>query len=111
MAQQLHAQGQKVALLALLDTLKDDKAIKIMPVEERVLAHWNNFLRIGPAYLLSQRKVEEAKNRLMSIYCEFYERMGRPLPPAFQSFTYRKKKEEEGNTEWAFAPRRFTRSK
>ncbi|WP_445310266.1 amino acid adenylation domain-containing protein [Microcoleus vaginatus] len=103
-AQQLHTQGQKVALLALLDTLKDDKAIKIMPVEERVLAHWNNFLRIGPAYLLSQRRVEEAKNRLMSIYCEFYERMGRPLPPAIQSFTYRKKK-EEGNTEWAFAPK------
>ncbi|MEG4234725.1 amino acid adenylation domain-containing protein [Microcoleus sp. Pol11C3] len=103
-AQHLHTQGQKVALLALLDTLKDDKAIKIMPVEERVLAHWNNFLRIGPAYLLSQRRVEEAKNRLMSIYCEFYERMGRPLPPAFQSFTYRKKK-EEGNTEWAFAPK------
>ncbi|MEG4111235.1 MULTISPECIES: amino acid adenylation domain-containing protein [unclassified Microcoleus] len=103
-AQQLHAQGQKVALLALLDTLKDDRAIKIMPVEERVLAHWNNFLRFGPAYLLSQRRLEEAKNRLMSIYCEFYERMGRPLPPAFQSFTYRKKK-EEGNMEWEFAPK------
>jgi thioesterase domain-containing protein/acyl carrier protein len=103
-AQQLHAQGQKVALLALLDTLKDDKAIKIMPVEERVLAHWNNFLRIGPAYFLSKRRLGEAKNRLMSIYCEFYERLGLPLPQACQSFTYRKKK-EEGNTEWEFAPK------
>jgi aspartate racemase len=103
-AQQLHAQGQKVALLALLDTLKDDKAIKIMPVEERVLAHWNNFLRIGPAYFLSKRKLGEAKNRLMSIYCKFYERLGLPLPQACQSFTYRKKK-EEGNTEWEFAPK------
>jgi aspartate racemase len=103
-AQQLHAQGQKVALLALVDTLKDDKAIKIMPVEERVLAHWNNFLRIGPAYFLSKRRLGEAKNRLMSIYCKFYERLGLPLPQACQSFTYRQKK-KEGNTEWEFAPK------
>jgi aspartate racemase len=103
-AQQLYAQGQKVALLALLDTLKDGEAIKIIPVKERALAHWNNFLRIGPAYLLSKRRLEKAKNRLMSIYCEFYERMGLPSPQACQSFTYRKKK-EEGNTEWLFAPK------
>ena len=104
MAQQLHEQGQKVALVALLDTLKDSEAIKIIPVQKRVLAHWNNFLRIGPAYLLSKRRLGEVKNRLMSIYCEFYERMGLPSPQACQSFTYRKKK-EEGNTEWVFAPK------
>ena len=103
-AQQLYAQGQKVALLALLDTLKDGEAIKIIPVKERALAHWNNFLRIGPAYLLSKRRLEKAKNRLMSIYCEFYERMGLPLPQASQSFTYQNKK-EEGNKEWVFAPK------
>jgi len=103
-AQQLYVQGQKVALLALLDTLKDGEAIKIIPVKERALAHWNNFLRIGPAYLLSKRRLEKAKDRLMSIYCEFYERMGLPSPQACQSFTYRKKK-EEGNTEWLFAPK------
>jgi thioesterase domain-containing protein/acyl carrier protein len=103
-AQQLYVQGQKVALLALLDTLKDGEAIKIIPVKERALAHWNNFLRIGPAYLLSKRRLEKAKIRLMSIYCEFYERMGLPSPQACQSFTYRKKK-EEGNTEWVFAPK------
>ena len=57
MAQQLDEQGQKVALLALLDTLKDGEAIKIIPVKERVLAHWSNFLRIGPAYLLSKRRL------------------------------------------------------
>ncbi|MEG4634709.1 amino acid adenylation domain-containing protein [Microcoleus sp. AR_TQ3_B6] len=104
MAQQLQAQGQKVALLALLDTLKDGEAIKIIPVKERVLVHWNNFLRIGPAYFLSKRRLVEVKNRLMSICWEFYERMGLPLPQASQSFTYRKKK-EEGNTEWVFAPK------
>jgi aspartate racemase len=103
MALQLHAQGQKVALLALLDTLKDSEAIKIIPVKERVLVHWNNFLRSGPAYLLRKRRLEKAKNRLMSIYCEFYERVGLPSPQACQSFTYRKKKEE--GMEWVFAPK------
>jgi len=103
-AQQLHAQGQKVALLALLDTLKDGQAIKIIPVEERVSAHWNNFLRIGPAYLLSKRRLGKAKNRLMSIYYKFYERMRISLPQASQNFTYQKKKEEV-NTEWVFAPK------
>jgi thioesterase domain-containing protein/acyl carrier protein len=102
-ALQLHAQGQKVALLALLDTLKDGRAIKIIPVEERVLAHWNNFLRIGPAYLLSKRRLGKAKNRLMSIYYKFYERMRLPLPEAYQNSTYQKKK-NEGNMEWVFAP-------
>jgi aspartate racemase len=103
MALQLHAQGQKVALLALVDTLKDGEAIKIIPVKERVLAHWKNLLRLGPAYLLNKRRLGEVKNRLMSIYCEFYERLGLPLPQACQSFTYREKK-EEGNIEWVFAP-------
>jgi aspartate racemase len=104
MAQQLHAQGQKVALLALIDTLKDGQAIKIIPVEERVLAHWNNFLRIGPAYLLSKRRLGKAKNLLMSIYYKFYERIRFPLPQAYQSSTYQKKK-NEGNMEWVFAPK------
>ena len=108
MAEQLHAQGQKVALLALLDTLKDGEAIKIIPVKERVLAHWNNFLRIGPAYLLSKRRLGEVKNRLMSIYCEFYKRMGLPSPQACQSFTYRKKKRREIRSGYSHRSR-FTR--
>ena len=103
-AQQLYAQGQKVALLALLDTLKDGQAIKIIPVEERALAHWNNFLRIGSAYLLSKRRLGKAKNLLMSIYYKFYERMRLSLPQAYQSSTYQKKK-NEGNMDWVFAPK------
>jgi hypothetical protein len=88
----------------LLDTLKDGEAIKIIPVKERALAHWNNFLRIGPAYLLSKRRLGKAKNLLMSIYYKFYERMRLPLPQAYQSSTYQKKK-NEGNMEWVFAPK------
>jgi len=103
-AQQLHAQGQKVALLALVNTLKDGKAIKIISVKERVWAHWKNLLRLGPAYLLNKRRLGKVKNRLMRIYCEFYERLGLPSPQACQSFTYRKKK-EKGDIEWVFAPK------
>jgi aspartate racemase len=103
MAQQLHAQGQKVALLALVDTLKDGEAIKIIPVKERALAHWKNLLRLGPAYLLKKRRLGEVKNRLMSIYCEFYERLGLPSPQACQSSTYQNRK-NEGSIEWVFAP-------
>jgi thioesterase domain-containing protein len=55
MALQLHAQGQKVALLALLDTLKDGEAIKILSLKERVLAHWNNLLRSWPRLLVKIR--------------------------------------------------------
>ena len=104
MAQQLHAQGQKVALLALVDTLKDGEAIKILSLKERGLAYWKNLLQLGPAYLLNKRRLGKIKNRLMGIYCEFYERLGLPSPQACQSFTYRKKK-EEGNIEWVFAPK------
>jgi thioesterase domain-containing protein len=103
MALRLHAQGQKVALLALIDTLKDGEAIKIIPVKDRVLAHGSNLLRLGPAYLLNKRRLGVVKNRLISIFWKFYERLGLPLPQACQSFTYPKKK-EEGNMEWVFAP-------
>jgi len=91
----------------LLDTLKDGEAIKIIPVKERVLAHGSNLLRLGPAYLLSKRRLGEVKNRLMSIYCRFCERMGLPLPQACQSFAYREKQDEENevNMEWVFAPK------
>ena len=111
-AQQLHEQGQKVALLALLDTLKDGEAIKIIPVKERLLAHWGNFLRSGPAYLLRRlgEVLGEGKDWLMSIYCEFYERLGLPLPQASQSFIDQKREDEineknERNMEWVFAPK------
>jgi acyl carrier protein len=53
-AEQLREQGEKVALLALLNTLKDAKAEKVMPVRDRVLAHWSIFLQLGPAYYIQE---------------------------------------------------------
>jgi thioesterase domain-containing protein/acyl carrier protein len=106
MAEKLRVQGQKVALVALLNTLKDVTASKIMSVRERVFAHWHNFLRLGPGYLFRKIQIEPIKNWLMSIYCKFYERMGLPLPQAGQDFIYKKEK-KQGNAEWVFTPKQI----
>jgi thioesterase domain-containing protein len=48
-AQQLVAQGQQVALLALLDTYAPG-VVKQLLAGERISAHWNNFLQLGPTW-------------------------------------------------------------
>ena len=47
MAQQLHAQGQLVALLALIDTYGQN-AKKLLPVHIRIFRHLANLLRLEP---------------------------------------------------------------
>ncbi|WP_226589810.1 non-ribosomal peptide synthetase [Microseira wollei] len=104
MAEQLHAQGQKVELLALLGTLRDENTIKTLSVQDWVAAHWNNFSQIGHAYVLNKMKqnIQNVKSRLMSIYCKFYESMSRPLPQDYQDFAYRQGKSE--GQRFVFAP-------
>ncbi len=50
MAQQLVAQGQKVSLLALLDTYAPN-SVQLVPIRERLSAHWSKFLQLGPIYI------------------------------------------------------------
>ena len=94
MAQQLYAQGQKVALLALLDTMRPS-AVRNLPSSDRVSAHLSNFLQRGPAYVvekLNERMkgpIENLNNRLQGICCKFYQGIGRPLPESLLEFTYR----------------------
>jgi aspartate racemase len=98
MAQQLVAQGQKVALLALLDTYTSE-ALKQMPSGERLSAHWSNFLQLGPIYVLKkakenvkgkiQRFNDKLNHSLNEIGCKFYLGIGRPLPNNLQDFTFR----------------------
>jgi aspartate racemase len=98
MAQQLVAQGQKVALLALLDTYTSE-ALKPMPSGEQLSAHWSNFLQLGPIYILKkakdnvkgkiQRFNDKLNHRLNEIACKFYLGIGRPLPDNLQDFTFR----------------------
>ncbi len=99
MAQQLVAQGQKVALLALLDTYASE-AVKQISSSERLSAHWNNFLKLGPIYVLEKMN-ENVKGKIQSfndtlnhslneIGCKFYLGIGRPLPNNLQDFTFQK---------------------
>ncbi|HEY9724954.1 MAG TPA: amino acid adenylation domain-containing protein [Chroococcales cyanobacterium] len=94
MAQILMAQGEKVALLALLDTIKEN-AIKQVATSDRVSAHWSNLLKRGPVYIWEkfQPKIEAQLQNFDSnhkrICCKFYQRIGRPLPQELQEFTYR----------------------
>ncbi|MGI8502515.1 MAG: amino acid adenylation domain-containing protein [Hassallia sp.] len=50
MAQQLHSQGEKVGVLAMLDTSVPGSSTRL-PFWKRVLVHIDNLLQIGPAYL------------------------------------------------------------
>ncbi|EGK86184.1 amino acid adenylation domain protein [Microcoleus vaginatus FGP-2] len=97
MAQQLVAQGQKVALLALLDT-HTSEALKQISSTELLSAHWSNFLQLGPTYVLKkakdnvkgkiQRFNDKLNHSLNEIGCKFYIGIGRPLPKDLQDFTF-----------------------
>jgi len=69
MAQQLYAQGQKVALLALLDAYAPGYP-KLLPwilrCKQKATYHWGNLLRLGPHERLSYvlEKVRIIKTRL-----------------------------------------------
>ncbi|MBW4593278.1 MAG: SDR family NAD(P)-dependent oxidoreductase [Brasilonema angustatum HA4187-MV1] len=49
-AQQLHSQGEKVAVLAMLDTSRPGSE-KRLPFALRIFEHINNFIEKGPTYL------------------------------------------------------------
>ncbi len=51
MAQQLSSQGQHIALLALFDSYVPG-TMKKMPTSKRLSYNLNQFLKVGPAYLL-----------------------------------------------------------
>lgn len=105
MAQILMAQGEKVALLALLDTLKEnsESAIRQVATSDRLSGHWSNLLKRGPGYIWEklQPKVDEQLQNFDSsrkrICCKFYQRLGRPLPEELQEFTYRELNTEASN--------------
>ncbi|MBD1919976.1 AMP-binding protein [Microcoleus sp. FACHB-831] len=85
MAQQLHAQGEKVAMLTLLDTLAPG-GLKVLPIHKRIWCHLNNFLRIGPTYFVNKvnKRMDTIKKSLQAIYYKFYPRGDRPLPRAIR---------------------------
>jgi aspartate racemase len=90
MAQQLMAQGQKVALLALLDTYLID-AKRPLPIHERIRYHLRQTLKLGPAYVLKQvqQKSQKLKEKVMRIYGKFYLEQGNTAPHALEYFARR----------------------
>ncbi|MEY4518514.1 MAG: hypothetical protein RLZZ499_1113, partial [Cyanobacteriota bacterium] len=62
MARQFREQGQEVSLLALLDCYAPE-SLKYLPLHNRFLQHFRNFLSIGPDYLFN--KFKTLRTRIM----------------------------------------------
>jgi len=95
-AQQLVAQGQQVALLALLDTYAPD-ALQQLSARQQISAHWNKFLQLGPTYILEKtikRLNDKLNHSLKTIGCKFYLSIGQPLPNNLQDFTFEQENQE-----------------
>jgi thioesterase domain-containing protein/acyl carrier protein/NRPS condensation-like uncharacterized protein len=102
-AQQLVAQGQQVALLALLDTYAPG-AVKQLSVRERISVHWNNFLQLGFTYIL-EKTIENVKGKiqrfnnqlnysLKGMGSKLYLSVGQSLPDNLQDFTFEQENHE-----------------
>ena len=82
-AQQLHQQGQKVGLLALIDAIWE-------PRELGFYFYWHNFRQFGFSYLLFKmnQRIEFIKGKLIlytnSIKGKFYSKTGSTVPKHFQ---------------------------
>jgi acyl-CoA synthetase (AMP-forming)/AMP-acid ligase II/pimeloyl-ACP methyl ester carboxylesterase/acyl carrier protein len=87
MARQLHAQGQKIAMLALLDTTAKREA-KGLSVGERLSAHLRNFVKLGSAYIWEKIAglIQQRHQQLLKFYCKLYLKTGRTLPDNLQAF-------------------------
>jgi thioesterase domain-containing protein len=99
MAQQLHQQGQQVALLALFDTYRpgftslfpDPRSLR---ERNRTDLHLRNLKRLRPSEMLTyvlarvrnvaQREKRRMRNRTLAIATSFYQGLGRPLPSELQ---------------------------
>jgi thioesterase domain-containing protein len=101
MAQQLHAQGKRVALLAMIDSYAPGY-LKLLPwierkVRQRFAYHWGNLARLGLRerldYFLEKGKVVRVRmgTRIRNIVSEAYLGVGIPLPSALQQVHQQKR--------------------
>jgi amino acid adenylation domain-containing protein len=93
MAQQLVAQGQKVALLAIFDTSSPicrKTTIQPTPAPKRISRHLNNLLEVGPTYILEQIEGKSSwleymlKQRLREFTFKAHLNISRILPYAYR---------------------------
>ncbi len=80
MAQQLHVQGEKVAMLALFDT-QAPGAVKKLLWRERVCLHLGNLFREGFTYALKKAKfnIDESQDRLVSTISKIHRKFNQSL--------------------------------
>jgi len=99
MAQQLHAQGQQVVLLALMDTFTFVEPT-VIPLRRRIpdliqlLQQGQTKIFFDKVRMRLINKVEGMQGVIDKVICSFYERTGQPLPNHLQDFVY----QEENNT-------------
>jgi amino acid adenylation domain-containing protein len=100
-AQQLRAQGETIALLALLDTYNSK-----MAHPQRTNKRSQKYLRLSRVVKLLQLgqvnvaldkagmnlkgKIERINDRIKQIRCQVYQQIGRPLPDELQDFLYQR---------------------
>jgi len=101
-AQQLHAEGQKVALLALLDT-PGLGAYTPKPIHKQVFGHLSNLLEFGPAYGL--KKLNNLSKKLQWIYYKFFQANGLR---GFDNTRYKTVQEAYGEAQTKYVPQAYS---
>jgi amino acid adenylation domain-containing protein len=106
MAQQLLAQGQKVALLALFDTILP-QAYQPLPIHQRMGFHWNRLLQHGPSYVVNQlqEKFKSLKQKMnLKMYSKSYMQQQGSVPHAMEYFAMQERNGEAGR---AYVPQAY----
>ncbi|MGH7410405.1 MAG: non-ribosomal peptide synthetase, partial [Candidatus Methylomirabilis sp.] len=91
MAQQLHTQSQRVALLALFDTYNTGYEASLRAaigfLGRRIRFQIGNLLRLGPNYFRQRKRtvLRKIRGRIWRVKYRFYEGVRRPLPRALQN--------------------------
>ncbi|MGE5658235.1 MAG: condensation domain-containing protein [Actinomycetota bacterium] len=99
MAYQLVQAGEKVALLALLDTAIARESKQQFNLK-RLSRHWQSLLHTGPHYLVQKveanlrGRIEQAKDQLLAISSLFYKLKSAPFPDEVQDVIYRKNNDQ-----------------
>jgi thioesterase domain-containing protein len=91
-------QGEQVALVAMLNTLKDlQNGLKQMSTLDKLSAHWHNFLRIGTPYIVKKSKssIQSLENKLLNFSYKFFKQMRLPLPQVLKEFEYREEQSKD----------------
>jgi amino acid adenylation domain-containing protein len=100
-AQRLQAQGQTVALLALLDTYNPVADIEPLLSRRQRISRLLKLAKKGDlgtvvnkAKLNVKKKLETLDESVQRVQCKLYRRLGRPLPDRLQNLVYRTENEQ-----------------